>query len=113
MYEIKQHYRVQKPCNNCPFRKEGAIDLDSGRLKGIIDGLHEDDHSSFPCHKIVHSNKGGEWNEEGQYLPSGNEAMCAGASAFLMKAGRPSVRMRIAFVTGLQPLKIGQIAMIR
>ncbi|MEZ1440132.1 hypothetical protein QVM41_28145 [Pseudomonas shirazica] len=94
------HLRLKRPCANCPFLKEGAIELAPGRLDGIIEGLLEDDHSTFQCHKTVHSRKGGEWDEDGNYTASGHEAMCAGAAAYLMKNGSPSVAMRIAFATG-------------
>lgn len=100
MNPIQNHYRLKKPCANCPFRKEGAIDLEPGRLEQIVDTLVKDDYSTFHCHKIVHSEMGGEWDEYGNYKASGKEAMCAGACAYLMKAGRPTVGMRVAFVTG-------------
>ena len=74
--------------------------MQPGRLEGIVETLLNDDHSTFHCHKTVHSKRGGEWDDDGCYQPSGNEAMCAGAAALLMKRGRPSVGMRIAFVTG-------------
>ncbi|MGQ3825721.1 hypothetical protein, partial [Pseudomonas alliivorans] len=69
-------------------------------LGGIISTLIEDDRSTFQCHKTVHSKRGGNWNEEGNYEPSGHELMCAGAAAYLMKKGRPTVGMRFAFATG-------------
>ncbi len=97
---FKHHYRLKRPCSNCPFLKEGAIDLAPGRLEGIIEQLTTDDHSTFPCHKTVHCARGGEWNEEGEYSPSGHESMCAGAAAYLMKHRRPTVGMRLAFVSG-------------
>lgn len=93
------HLRLKKPCANCPFRLKGAIDLEPGRLDGIVDSLLKDDMSTFQCHKTTHSKKGGEWDDDGNYTPSGEEAMCAGAAALLMKRGRPTVGMRIAFVT--------------
>ena len=62
MNPIKQHYRLKKPCANCPFLKEGAIPLSRGRLEGIISTLIEDDHSTFQCHKTVHSKRGGNWD---------------------------------------------------
>ena len=34
------------------------------------------------------------------YSPSKKDAMCAGAAAYLMKAGRPTIGMRIAYLTG-------------
>ena len=90
------HLRLKKPCANCPFRKEGAIELVPGRLEGIINDIVENDMTTFHCHKTVHSKSGGEWDEEGNYAPSGQESMCAGAAAYLMKIGRPTVAMRIA-----------------
>lgn len=95
------HLRLKAPCGNCPFRIDGAIALAPGRLEGIIRALLEDDHSTFQCHKTVHSPCGGEWDDAGNYTPSGDEAMCAGAATFLMKRGRPTVAMRIAFVSGV------------
>jgi hypothetical protein len=99
MADVHPHLRLKKPCANCPFRKEGAIELQPGRLEGIIAGLEEDDHSTFLCHKTVHHESGGEWNESGDYEASGNEAMCAGAAIYLMKIGRPTVTMRVALIT--------------
>lgn len=96
---IKDFYRLKTPCSNCPFRKVGAIHLESGRLQEIISELLSDDHKAFLCHKVVHSNKGGEWDDEGNYLPSNKEAGCAGAHGYLYKIGRPTVGMRLAFAT--------------
>jgi hypothetical protein len=94
-------FKLRKPCSNCPFRKEGAIELAPGRLEGIIEGLIEDDWSTFQCHKTVHSEKtGGDWDEDGNYRSSGNESMCAGAMVYLEKLGRPTVGMRIGRMMG-------------
>jgi len=98
---FKQHLRLKRPCANCPFLKQGAIELAPGRLDGIIAGLIKDDRSTFQCHKTVHSARGGEWDDEGNYIPSGHESMCAGAAAYLMKRKRPTVGMRIAFAMGV------------
>lgn len=97
---IKHHLRLKRPCSNCPFLKDDAIELMDGRMEGIIDSLMTDDHSTFMCHKTVHSKRGGEWTDEGEYTPSGHEAMCAGAAAYLMKHGRPTVGMRLGFISG-------------
>jgi hypothetical protein len=96
---IKTHFRLKRPCQNCPFKKKGAIELEPGRLKGIVEGLLKDDASSFPCHKTVHCSAGGEFDDEGNYIASGHEAMCAGAAAYLSKVGRPTIGMRIGFLT--------------
>lgn len=98
---FKQHLRLKRPCANCLFLKQGAIELEPGRLDGIITALIEDDHSTFSCHKTVHSARGGEWDDDGNYTPSGHESMCAGAASYLMKHKRPTVGMRIAFATGM------------
>lgn len=98
-FRIKDMFRLKMPCANCPFRKEGAIHLSPGRLSSIIDTLLKDDHTTFYCHKIVHSIAGGQF-EDGLYTPSTKDAMCAGAAAYLMKAGRPTIGMRIAYLTG-------------
>jgi hypothetical protein len=90
------YFKLRKPCSNCPFLKDGAIELNPGRVEGIIEDLLVDDHSSFYCHKTVHNDKsGGEWDEEGEYHATGKESMCAGAMIYLEKVGRPNVPMRL------------------
>ena len=101
---FSRHYRLKRPCVNCPFLKSGAIELMPGRLADIARGLMVDDGSTFQCHKTVHSRKGGEFDDDGNYTASGNEAMCAGAAAFLMKKGRPTIGMRLAFMTKIVPV---------
>lgn len=51
---------MKKPCKNCPFRAEGAITLQEGRVAGIVEDL-KDDFKVFHCRKTVHSSKGGDW----------------------------------------------------
>lgn len=97
---IAHHFRLDKPCSNCPFKKQGAINLAEERLDSIIDDLINNDTKTFFCHKHVHSSKGGDFDEDGNYMKSGDEPMCAGAAAYLMKVRRPTVGMRLAFATG-------------
>lgn len=89
-------FALKKPCNNCPFRKTGAIELRPTRLKGIIEHLTDDDHASFSCHKTVHSRT---WNEDDTHSSSEQEAMCAGAMIYLQKVRRMSVQMRLGVLT--------------
>ncbi len=99
---FKQQLRLKKPCANCPFRKQGAIDLRPGRLEGIIQGLLANDKEAFNCHKTL-SARDVDFGVEGgvDIAPSNHiEAMCAGAAAYLMKKGRPTVSMRFAFHFG-------------
>lgn len=102
---------MKMPCENCPFRREGSINLRSGRLESIIDDLVSNDHKNFYCHKSVHGKNGGQWDDEQNYTESGNELFCAGAAAYLMKIDRPSIAMRYAFVTGLvSPVRYKDLA---
>jgi hypothetical protein len=94
---FKELLRLKRPCSNCPFRVSGAIELMPGRLEGIVRDLLADDYLTFHCHKTL---DGDERDDEDGYSPTGNEAMCAGAAAVMMKRGRPSVAMRIAFAIG-------------
>ena len=97
---------LKKPCGNCPFRKEGAIDLRPGRVAGIVRGLLADDTQNFFCHKTVYAKKTGGRAielEDGTttYQTSSRESACAGAMVFLLKAGAPSVAMRMGAALGL------------
>lgn len=94
--DIVDFYKLKRPCGNCPFLKEGAIKLRSGRVEGILTDLMEDDHKQFPCHKTL----SGAEDEEGDYHSSGEEMMCAGAAAVLLKRGMPTVGMRLALTFG-------------
>lgn len=102
---FKAMFAMAKPCPNCPFLKVGAIELNPGRLEGIIESLLRDDWTTFSCHKTVHSKHGGTWSDDGDYTPSGKEAHCMGAMAYLKKIGMPNVPMRIGFATGMLSIK--------
>lgn len=98
---VAAHFKLHKPCKNCPFRKSGAIELAPGRFEGIVKQLVDDDQSTFLCHETVHNARsGGEWSDEGEYFATGRESMCAGAMILLEKLGRPTVAMRIGRVLG-------------
>jgi hypothetical protein len=107
---LKSAYRLKKPCANCPFRKEGAIDLQPGRVPGIIEHLLSDDMNGFPCHKTTYG-EGSDEDDDGNYIPNGKEAQCVGAMAFLRKVGRPNVGMRLAMAFGIvDPAKLDALA---
>ncbi|MBD8089061.1 hypothetical protein IFT48_03635 [Pseudomonas fluorescens] len=91
-FDIADFYKMKKPCANCPFLKEGAIELRPGRVEHILDGMMKDDHKPFLCHKTLD----GFEREEGGYQAAGTEKMCAGASAVLWKRRMPTVGMRMA-----------------
>lgn len=93
------NFDMKKPCANCPFKKNGAIELRPGRLEGIVQSLKRDTNF-FQCHKTVHSKRGGEWDED-TYIPSGQESVCAGSLIYALKAnmGLP-VAARVAVMFG-------------
>lgn len=74
-----KEFRLNKPCKDCPFLKEGAIYLSPGRLAGIIQTLLADDACVFFCHTVRKK-----------------KAYCLGAMVYLDKCGRPNIPMRIA-----------------
>ena len=81
---------------NCPFLKVGGIELREGRLEEIIEDVEQNDLNVFYCHKTVHSKKtGGRWLQNGDYIRSKQESICAGSIIYLEKRKRPSVYMRI------------------
>lgn len=95
-----RYFALKKPCANCPFRKEGAIELREGRLDGIKSELLENSFASFLCHKTTYPT-GGESSDCGEhYHASGKESHCAGATAFLVANHRSTVFMRLAFSGG-------------
>lgn len=79
------NFKMKKPCENCPFRKEGSIDLMPGRLPGIIETL-EDDHNFFQCHKTT-------------YGAAPVESICMGSVAWLLKnRGRTGIYTRLGLM---------------
>ena len=97
---IKDYFKLKKPCANCPFLLKGAIQLREGRLQGITEDLLSNDRHPFPCHKTATGEEVETEDGDYVYAPSGEERMCAGASAFLMKRGAPTAGMRMAFHLG-------------
>lgn len=96
MVNLSALFKLKKPCENCPFRKHGAIELRPDRVKGIVDGLVKNDQSTFHCHKTVHGPKGG-----GDGDLTGEESYCTGALIYLQKIGRPNVAMRLGAALGM------------
>jgi hypothetical protein len=85
---MKNRPWMLRPCADCPFRCEGAIELRPGRIDQIIADLLADDWSGFICH-------------EAYYGKAKRRVQCAGAMVLLLKAGRPNVAMRLAASHGL------------
>lgn len=93
-------FRLKRPCGGCPFTA-GGVELEPGRLEGIVADLLADDQKIFHCHETVYSDRlGGEFDDEGKYCPSHRESFCAGAMVVLERMGRPSVAQRLGRALG-------------
>ena len=94
-------YGLKLPCANCPFLKDASKSirkhLKPGRVTDIITGLVTGRDTGFSCHKTT--GRGTE-DDEGNYVPSGQEMECAGAVILLEKMGRPTQTMRIMEAIG-------------
>jgi hypothetical protein len=86
-------FALSRPCGNCPFLKEGAIDLAPGRLESIVEEIVNDDLSTFHCHKTV-------YRPSTARRPKAERSMCAGAMIYLEKVNRPTVGMRLGHLCG-------------
>ncbi len=90
MADPKKVLALKKPCSNCPFLKEGAIELRPGRVEGIIADMVGNDFVSFPCHKTTHK--------------AAESSACYGAMTYLLKARRPNVATRMGAAMGMVDL---------
>lgn len=78
-------FNMKQPCANCPFRKEGAIELMPGCLEDIVEDLARDDYSIFICHKT---------------LDAKETAACMGALAYQWHYGKLPVVARLGIMGG-------------
>jgi hypothetical protein len=81
-----KNFDMKRPCANCPFQREGAIELRPGRVQGILENLLEDDRNCFVCHKTVGSK---------------DPSACMGALSVQWKAGRIPITARLALSLGM------------
>ena len=80
------NYNLKRPCDNCPFRREGGIPLHPARIHDIADMMLDWQGGTFPCHKTVdHDDRN-----------TTTEKHCAGALIFADKNGNATQMMRIA-----------------
>lgn len=77
---------TKRPCSNCPFRCDGAgVELNAGRLEGIVSDLLADDNQTFVCHKTLDKER----------------MTCAGAVGLMFKLGRLPVIARLGLACGV------------
>ena len=85
-------YDLKKPCDECPFLREGGVRLTRERIKEIAGMMLSANGGHFPCHKTT----GVAGNCDGK-----NEQHCAGALIFAEKNGTTTQMMRIAERLGM------------
>lgn len=81
-------YSIKKPCANCPFRKEGAIELQEGRVESILLDLINGKTTGFTCHKTIR-------RFAGKRLPTTEHKQCAGALIALEKMNHQTQLMQV------------------
>lgn len=86
-------FKLVKPCDNCPFLKNGGIRLTADRTEEIAANMLSLAGGSFWCHKTT------EPDEDGGSGPDADH--CAGALIFAEKNGVATQAMRIAERLGL------------
>jgi hypothetical protein len=79
------HFKLKRPCEDCPFLKEGGIRLRKARAEEIGGMMLSSDGGTFACHKTTDS--GGS---------EGPEQHCAGALIFAEKHHTATQSMRVA-----------------
>ncbi len=83
------NYNLKRPCDDCPFLKEGGIRLTVGAIQEIGGAMLNPSGSTFACHKTV------EWDADGaEEINKHKQQHCAGALIFAEKNGNATQPMR-------------------
>lgn len=93
------NFKLRRPCANCPFKAEGAIELRAGRLEGIVEDLRSD-LTCFPCHKTARGEHVEDADGESHYEQTGLEQACIGALSYMEREGQIPVLARLAIRSG-------------
>jgi len=87
-----RRWHVDRPCNDCPFLRDGGIRLTRDRVKEIARGQLDTQGASFACHKTT--------GVLGK-LPREKDLQCAGGLIFAEKQGAANQITRIMGRLGL------------
>lgn len=87
-------YDLKAPCNNCPFRRDGHIALNTARAAEIASMMLCSRGGTFPCHKTVKREEDSDGNEHNR--ATSDSQHCAGALIFAEKNQTATQMMRIA-----------------
>lgn len=87
-------YDLKKPCNNCPFLREGGVRLHPLRVRDIAGGMLSSQGAEFACHKTTtkHTDDDDKFGED-EAGPDSKH--CAGALIFALKNDTMTQMMRI------------------
>lgn len=93
--------KITKPCNNCPFRREGGIRLYAARVREIAKTVAPADGGGgpFPCHKTTRA-------ADGELRNGPHASPCAGGILFAYKQGRSSQMTRVLERLGMVPVEM-------
>jgi hypothetical protein len=86
-------FKIKRPCEHCPFRKDRAPFLNTERAADLRDELR-DDTRWFACHETTGV-------KSGRRIKPENQSQCAGSMMVLHREGRPNVAMRLALLFNL------------
>jgi len=53
--DVDKLFSLKQPCSQCPFLKEGGVQLCEGRIEEIVADINED--KPFFCHKTTEKKK--------------------------------------------------------
>jgi len=84
---VQAQFSLKKPCAECPFAKDEAIQLRSGRRESIMQDLASQRAGTFHCHKTLDADKQ-------------DRKHCAGAMSLSMKLGFQPQTLKIAHRLG-------------
>lgn len=93
--DVNKLFNLKKPCENCPFLKDGRMleSLHPERMQDIIYTLHED--RPFHCHKTI------DYGKEDKMGQVDDALYCAGSLVYLSKFGRYNLPMRMGIALQL------------
>jgi len=85
-------FGLVRPCDNCPFLKDGGIRLHPHRAREIAQSQVDHQGGSFPCHKTTVETA----DSDGDLVEGPGTQYCGGALAFAVKLDRYNQLQRIA-----------------
>lgn len=92
-------FDLPRPCQNCPFLRDGGIRLTRLRAREIAENQIDPDGQGFPCHKTVSSETHDAMAENGEFAWVKGMQYCAGAIVFALNNESFNSSLQIAMRT--------------